>query len=268
MSEREPLDDLADRLFAAARRERPSDAVREGALNATRTGKVESASDESERAAAPAANVVSRRRSRRPIYVALALAAAALTGVLLDRARREPPVAIGPEAPSARWRAEATPPVPATPELSLSAESIPEQAPKRALPRLTPHESVPQKLLPRATAEPSPVESAAPPRAPATLSEEVAALDRARSALGGGDASTALRALDDYDHVLHGTRLSEEATLLRVEALSRSGQAAAASRLAQAFIRANPGSPLAERARGFAGSGDSLATRVDAGGLK
>jgi hypothetical protein len=120
-------------------------------------------------------------------------------------------------------------------------------------------------VLPRKPVAPPPVASAPPP---ATLSEEVVALDRARSALNSGDPAGALRALDEYDQVLHGTRLAEEATLLRIEALSRSGRADVAANLARQFIQKNPGSPLAERARRFEGVQKSGETRVDAGGMK
>jgi hypothetical protein len=89
----------------------------------------------------------------------------------------------------------------------------------------------------------------APP--PASLPDEISALDRARTALGAADPALALQVLDDYEHVLHGTRLTAEATLLRIDALARQGKKAAASELARRFIDANPGHALADRARAF-----------------
>lgn len=98
--------------------------------------------------------------------------------------------------------------------------------------------------------------SSAPPasstRAPhASLSDELAALKRASSALGSGDPRSALTELDRYDQVLRGSKLRAEATVLRIEALARSGKTQAASRLAQQFVEQNPGSPLVDRARSF-----------------
>jgi outer membrane protein assembly factor BamD (BamD/ComL family) len=87
--------------------------------------------------------------------------------------------------------------------------------------------------------------------AQASLSDELGALKRASSALNADDTSAALSALDQYDHVLRGTKMRAEATLLRIETLSRAGQAGAASQLAQRFVAQNPESPLVDRARSF-----------------
>jgi outer membrane protein assembly factor BamD (BamD/ComL family) len=83
------------------------------------------------------------------------------------------------------------------------------------------------------------------------LSDELSALKVASSALSAGDPQAALVALDRYDRVLKGQKMRAEATLLRIEALSRAGQAEAASALAQSFVKQNPGSPLVDRARSF-----------------
>ncbi len=113
------------------------------------------------------------------------------------------------------------------------------------------------------------------PKAPAavpqaSLPDEIATLDRARAALVASDPGLALRVLDEYDQVLHGARLAAEATLLRIDALSRSGRAAAASELAARFIDANPGSTLADRARAFVHAGLSSPGLpvVDSGGVR
>ena len=83
------------------------------------------------------------------------------------------------------------------------------------------------------------------------MSDELGALKRASSALNAGDTRGALAALDQYDHVLKGTKMRAEATLLRIETLARAGQAGAASELAQRFVAQNPESPLVDRARSF-----------------
>ena len=87
--------------------------------------------------------------------------------------------------------------------------------------------------------------------AKASLSDELSALKIATNALSAGDTQAALSALDRYDRVLKGQKMRAEATLLRIEALSRAGQVQAASALAQRFVEQNPGSPLVDRARSF-----------------
>jgi outer membrane protein assembly factor BamD (BamD/ComL family) len=99
------------------------------------------------------------------------------------------------------------------------------------------------------------------------LTAEVEALDEARRALREGDPVRALKTVDDYERVLHGSRLRDEATILRIEALERSGQRGAAAKLAAEFVANNPNSPLVDRARGLVSSGhESLETRGAGGG--
>jgi hypothetical protein len=153
----------------------------------------------------------------------------------------------------------------------MARTSAPEPATAAPLPSgQSALEPVPERTRPRraSRSDARPIASVEPAPPPASLSEEVAALDRVRTALARGDATAALRAIDEYEHVLRGTRLSEEATLLRMEALTRTGQAVAAAQLARRFIEANPGSPLAERARAIAGTTVSGGSKVDAGGTR
>jgi hypothetical protein len=100
---------------------------------------------------------------------------------------------------------------------------------------------------PDASARPRASAAKSPP--PATLSEELALLDQARSALAGGDARHALALLDRYDTKLRATHLNAEAALLRIEALAKGGHADEARKRAQKFIETYPDSPLADRAR-------------------
>jgi hypothetical protein len=113
----------------------------------------------------------------------------------------------------------------------------------------------------RATATPSAEPAPATPRkqpsppvrsTPPTLAEEVASLQHARAALASGDAARCLRELDAYDRVVKGQKLRSEATLLRVEALTRAGQNEAAAALARRFAEHNPNDPLVDRARKLA----------------
>lgn len=92
-------------------------------------------------------------------------------------------------------------------------------------------------------------------RAAPSLSMEVEALDRARAALAQHDPRRALVMLDDYDRVLGGARLRDEAILLRIEALQSSGRGAEAAALARRFVVENPDSPFDDRARRLVDAG-------------
>ncbi|MGC4093266.1 MAG: RNA polymerase sigma factor [Polyangiaceae bacterium] len=83
-----------------------------------------------------------------------------------------------------------------------------------------------------------------------TLEEERSMLERVRAELALGNATAALSRLDQYDRV-SGGHLTGEATLLRLEALSNSGHAALAQKLARRFVDSDPNGPLAERARAY-----------------
>jgi TolA-binding protein len=147
---------------------------------------------------------------------------------------------------SARYSASAAPPersaVPAAPVEPTIAAALPAQA----------------SAEPEAVVVPSaaPTLSAVAPRSEqksAPLSAELSALDAARSSLVAGDPTTALSALDAYSRKFPRGRLSLEAEVLRIDALAKSGQTAAARQRASAFIRRHPDSVLATRVRAFAG---------------
>jgi hypothetical protein len=87
------------------------------------------------------------------------------------------------------------------------------------------------------------------PAAPLGLAGETAILDRARSALGRGDPRGALAELDRYDAAPAPKILGQEATMVRIEALSAKGDAAAARALARGFLAKNPGSTYDDRVR-------------------
>lgn len=141
------------------------------------------------------------------------------------------------------------------------AEREPDPSPITAEPVAASSRSAPSAVpgvasaAPQLPAEPAPVELAPPPRASAprpapSLAAEVAALDRARKALDSDDPKTALFLLEAYER-RGAQRLAAEATLLRIEALARAGRTREADALARAFLAANPGSPLVDRAREF-----------------
>lgn len=86
---------------------------------------------------------------------------------------------------------------------------------------------------------------------PSALAAELAALDAARSRLNAGDASGALLRLDEYSRSHPRGRLALEAEVLRIDALSRSGQRAAAGKRAATFLKRHPNSVLASRVRAY-----------------
>ncbi len=82
-----------------------------------------------------------------------------------------------------------------------------------------------------------------------SLAEQVQSLDRARVALGSGDARSALREISRYRKAWpHGVFLTE-ASVLEIEALAARGERSLAALRAQAFVAAHPDSPQASRLR-------------------
>ena len=113
----------------------------------------------------------------------------------------------------------------------------------------TPPEPTPSmRPLPRSLSRP-----AAPARA-LGLAAETGALDEARSALRSGQPAQALRALDSYSKSFPRGAMAQEATVLRIEALSQLGDRSGADALAARVLRAHPTSPLAPRVRALAPS--------------
>jgi len=91
------------------------------------------------------------------------------------------------------------------------------------------------------------------PAAASPLAAELSALDTVRSALAAGNPSAALSGLDAYAHNFPHGKLSLEAEVLRIDALAKSGQEAAAQKRAQAFMKRHPDSMLASRVRAYVG---------------
>ncbi|HEY6077381.1 MAG TPA: hypothetical protein VIW29_01175 [Polyangiaceae bacterium] len=87
-----------------------------------------------------------------------------------------------------------------------------------------------------------------------SLAEEVAQLQKAKLALKGGNPAEALSELNVYAQRFPRPRLGAEATMVRIEALSASGNAARAKTLAEGFLAKNPNSPYAARLRSLTGA--------------
>jgi hypothetical protein len=94
-----------------------------------------------------------------------------------------------------------------------------------------------------------------------SLPLELEALDRARSALAGGDASRALGLLDEYSARFPKARLRAESAVLRIEALAASGQKVAAIRLGRQLLAREPNGPYARRVRSLLEKAGAPATR-------
>jgi len=96
--------------------------------------------------------------------------------------------------------------------------------------------------------------AAAPASSSATLEREVAALRAVRTALRDGDAARALAALAGYAQEFPEGALSEEADVLRVEALCALNRRDEATHAAASFLERHPQSLHAARvARGCEG---------------
>lgn len=90
------------------------------------------------------------------------------------------------------------------------------------------------------------------PRAPErskSIAREIAQLDAARDRLHRGEARAALALLEAYRSEHPSGVLQQEAALLRIEALVRTGERDAVRQLARRFLRDHPGSPHAQRIR-------------------
>jgi outer membrane protein assembly factor BamD (BamD/ComL family) len=74
---------------------------------------------------------------------------------------------------------------------------------------------------------------------------------QARAELQGGNAAAALRTLATLDEQIPRGNLRQEREVLTIEALSASGQRAAAGQRAEAFLRLFPRSPYAARLQAF-----------------
>jgi hypothetical protein len=85
------------------------------------------------------------------------------------------------------------------------------------------------------------------PAAESSIASEIAELDRARDALGTGEAKRAIDRLNRYDRAFPRGTLRQEALRLRIEALVSTGDRANARALAQRFRALYPESTHSER---------------------
>lgn len=118
-------------------------------------------------------------------------------------------------------------------------------------------------VAPRVVSAPaSPPAQAAPPPAPTTqapvvprsaMTDELRAIDRARSAVASGDLQEATRALDAHASAFPAGVFSDEAQVLRIDVLAKKGERRGAEAAARAFLASRPRSPQAPRVRKLLG---------------
>jgi hypothetical protein len=173
---------------------------------------------------------------------AVGVVSAGATLAYVRHVRRDAPAILDKAAHDRESEARAAPSLPlnAPPQV----EATPPRASEPVAAATTPEPAGRSTVVQRR----GPPEKGTHPSDPA-LGEQVSAIDRARRALGDGNAAGALRELDDYESRFPRGALGEEAEALRVEALLAEGDRAAAARVGARFLAAHPASPHAARVR-------------------
>ena len=222
-------DPLEADLLRLARSEGPSGESRRRILAglgvAVAAGTV---SQSSAAASKGAASVASRSALKWGIFGSVLVGAAAVA--LLVTRHPAPKASPSPANPAVATALPAPVPSPALAAPAATADSTP----------VTKLEDLP--TLPDSSATDAARAAAAP-----SLADEVAAIKSAKGALAAGNAAQSLRELDAYKtHFPHG-RLAQEASVVRIEALLKSGNQAAANTLADRFLAAHADSPYAAR---------------------
>lgn len=96
-----------------------------------------------------------------------------------------------------------------------------------------------------------------------SVSEEIALIDRARTALAAGDPGAAERALDDHDARFESGMLALESKVARIELLVGRGDSNGARALAERFLAEHPRSAYENRVRGLLRRLDNLNSNLD-----
>jgi hypothetical protein len=223
-------DQLETSLLQLAKNEGPSPEGRRKILAAIAAGGAASlASQTAEAATSTGAGAKSAALK----WGLLGAAALAIPAALLLRGANEPaPPRVAPSAIQA--------PAPVISPVPAAAEQEPAPVTVDDLPAL-------KDAPPAAGAAPA-------PKAQGSLADEVAQLQKAKLALKAGNPSQALAELGTYAQRFPRPMLGAEATVVRIEALSASGDSARAKSLAEGFLAKNPNSPYAARLRNLTGA--------------
>jgi hypothetical protein len=110
----------------------------------------------------------------------------------------------------------------------------------------------PKRRVVASSSPASPGPAPEPTSTVARLADETRRLGEIRATAAAGDAREALRLLDAYETEFPSGVLIEEAEVLRIECLERTGSAAEAGERARRFLIARPASPYAARVRAMA----------------
>jgi hypothetical protein len=92
-----------------------------------------------------------------------------------------------------------------------------------------------------------------PAKSDETLAREIRRIDEARLVIRGGNGERGLALLGDYNQEFPRGVLSQEALLLRVEALVRSSKRAQARALAEDLLKRAPDTPHRQRLESLVG---------------
>jgi hypothetical protein len=232
----EASDDLENSLLQLARHEGPSAEGRRKILAGIAAASVTSLATQSAKAGRVAGKSMTAAK-----WSVLAVAAVAIPAAIwLRNSNDAAPVKAVPSA----LRAPAT-------EVKPTAVAAP------VVPQADGPAPVALEDLPTLPSLPSqtPASGSAPaPKQQGSLADEVAQLQKAKLSLKGGSPAQALAELGTYSQRFPRPMLGAEATVLRIEALSQSGDATRAKSLAEAFLTKNPNSPYAARLRSLTGA--------------
>lgn len=222
-------DELETSLLQLARSEGPSAEGRRKILAAIAAGGAASLASQSAEAAGKAASKGALIK-----WGLVGAAALAIPAVLLLRGGDETPAPLEPAAVAAPTPAPVIEP-------KGTARAVDEGPAPLAV-----------DDLPALKDAPAPAPNA--PKPQGSLADEVAQLQKAKLALKSGNPSQALAELATYSQRFPRPMLGAEASVVRIEALSASGDAARAKSLAESFLAKNPNSPYATRLRNLTGA--------------
>jgi len=160
------------------------------------------------------------------------------------------PNAPAPQAP----RAKIASAKPSTPEKTASeSRATPAIAPEVIELPAAAKSPAPSSAAPSVATAPPALAVPSAPDSDAQLAAELSLLDRARQALAAGNASSAVRSLNDFDSRFAHPNLLPEALYLRLEALTQQGDRPGTEAVARRLLRASPEGPHAARARAVLG---------------
>ncbi len=171
------------------------------------------------------------------------VAAGVTTTVIATRPSERPPSAVTTpkEAPSAPAPASASP-APSSSMPTISVSDLP-PAPSASSAPIFRAPARPSASNVDVTAPPEPVANAA------RLAEEMKQVESIRNALQASKPSEAFRLCEEYRATFGNGALSEEAEVLRIDALAQMGRKAIAIEHARRFLEERPKSPYAARVR-------------------